>query len=500
MTEPIETQASRPGIEGEAADAIVNVWRGRRAYVAGFGWGEWRDGMWIFGQAQHDAALGEVDQRCAQMADAFKMQGNEEMSRAWRSLRTASRVRGILTLIAPKLAEDAATFDTHGTYLGSPMGVIDLRSGFPLPHDPTLKMTQSIGVDYDPFATFSPATEKVWSDVLSALPDDAHEWFQAQVGLAFTGMKPEFVTVNLGDGRNGKSTLMDAIMAVAGDYAIELSDNALMTSRTNGASPEIMALRGKRLAVMEETPEEGYLNVARLKKLADTDRLTARNLYQKSEVTFRVTHSIFINTNYLPRINETDSGTWRRLRVVPFTKTFIEPGSKAVKGHGEEWGDPSIKLMTRSPEVQQRILHWVIEGAKMVLENRMPPEPPSILDASSSWREDMDSLRDFVREHIVDAPTNIITATTMTEAVGKYLRANGKSPISAQSLSQKLPGALERAGLPRVENKELRPKAGETVTGRRTAKVKGWRGLGFSADEAYSTNGFETQEGYVGML
>lgn len=494
--QPIETQPSRPGIEGEAADVIATSWRGRRAFVPGMGWGTWRDGLWRFGEAEAITARNEVDGRCFQMADAFKSQGNEEMARAWRSLRTASRVRGVLELLSGKLLLEPGAFDQNDHYLGSPTGVIDLMSGFPIPHDASIRLTQSISVEYDPFAPLDQDAVDTWNGALSALPDDAVDWFQAQVGMAFTGRKPEFITVNLGDGRNGKSTLMDAIMSVAGEYGVELSDNALMTSRTQGASPEIMALRGKRLAVMEETPEEGYLNVARLKKLADTDRLTARYLYQKSEVTFRVTHSIFLNTNYLPRINETDSGTWRRLRVIPFMKTFVEPWSPAVLQErglteqplapGEVLGDPNIKAKCKAPAVQQVILRWVIEGAKRALSNNMPPEPQSIRDASSAWREDMDSLRDFVAECLVPQDNHVITATEMTSRVGDFLKANGKSRISAQSLAQKLPGALERAGLPRVENKVVRLGEGITVTGKKAATVKGWRGLAFSADIALS--------------
>ena len=49
--------------------------------------------------------------------------------------------------------------------------------------------------------------------------------------------------------------------------------------------------------------------------------MTAR-LIRHDNVTWEATHSLFLTTNYLPRIDETDHGTWRRLAMVRFPYRF----------------------------------------------------------------------------------------------------------------------------------------------------------------------------------
>ena len=58
---------------------------------------------------------------------------------------------------------------------------------------------------------------------------------------------------------------------------------------------------------------------------------------------------IFLATNSLPQINNTDNGIWRRIHAIPFTRTFTAE---------QQDKDLGIKLTAELPG----ILNWAIKG------------------------------------------------------------------------------------------------------------------------------------------
>src|SRR5690606_27228452 len=74
-------------------------------------------------------------------------------------------------------------------------------------------------------------------------------WMQVRSGQALTGHVPDDdrMIVLRGGGENAKSTMLGAIQAAFGDYAVLLSDKVLLGD-TRDHSTEMMDLRGARLA------------------------------------------------------------------------------------------------------------------------------------------------------------------------------------------------------------------------------------------------------------
>src|SRR5690606_40377597 len=92
------------------------------------------------------------------------------------------------------------------------------------------------------------------SDVCSS--DLVREWYQVRCGQAITGhMTPDDVMiVQQGGGENGKTTVGAGIERALGDYFTTISHRALIGDP--GQHPtELMAFRGARFPLLEETPE-----------------------------------------------------------------------------------------------------------------------------------------------------------------------------------------------------------------------------------------------------
>ena len=129
-----------------------------------------------------------------------------------------------------------------------------------------------------------------------------------------------------GDGANGKSTLIDAIMYALGDYA-DAADPDLLRARTFDAHPTGVAdLYGLRLALLHETDAGHRLAEGTVKRLTGGDRLKARRM-REDFWSFDPSHTFVMLTNHKPLVGGTDEGIWRRLRLVPF-EVVIPPAER----------------------------------------------------------------------------------------------------------------------------------------------------------------------------
>ncbi len=106
-------------------------------------------------------------------------------------------------------------------------------------------------------------------------------------------------------------------------------------------------------AFVEETGEGHRLDTVKLKKYVGTERITARRM-RHDPVSFRPSHTMVVTTNYRPVVTDTDQGTCRRLRMVPFPRTYGRDGLPVDR-------DLRSRLMDRQRQ-QEAVLAWLVEG------------------------------------------------------------------------------------------------------------------------------------------
>ena len=281
-------------------------------------------------------------------------------------LFSTHRLRSVLWVARNYLCRSGAEFDAHPDLLNVRNGVVDLCDGTLRPHDPELLLTRVTMVDYVPGAT-----RLDWDKALKAVSADEADWLAARFGQGLTGYPPsdDILVVLKGSGENGKSTVIDVVRGATGaEYAIPLADRVLL-ARPGDHPTEMMTLRDARLAFMEEFPELGHLNVKRLKDLTGTEWMTAR-LCGKDSVRWRATHSVFVTTNYLPRVDESDHGTWRRLALVEFPHRYRKPHEPMTEF--DRPGDPGLRERLRRGGDRQHeaVLAWLIRGRGHVVPRR----------------------------------------------------------------------------------------------------------------------------------
>ena len=254
--------------------------------VPGLGWHRWSGAAWRL------CDLGEQVE--AAKATAQRMSADAP--------RRASSIFGALRLAEsdPAVAVPAEALDADPYLLGTPAGVVDLRTG---------ELREARRDDLLTHLTACGPAEEVggeWAAFLATVqPDEeARTCLQRLRGRALVGQGTRALVVDLGDGGNGKTQAMVAIGRVLGDYFYAAPLALLMADprrSSGGIHPEQVALRGRRLVSVCEPPEGGVLSVERVKALTGGDPITARNPYGQL-ITFWPSHTVFLTANHAPRV------------------------------------------------------------------------------------------------------------------------------------------------------------------------------------------------------
>jgi P4 family phage/plasmid primase-like protien len=416
---------SQPLGERLAAEHLA----GRYLYARGVGWHHWDGTRWapshedeLIRQA-HKFVIAELHRLIDKPYDTDKLV--DAVTRYRETGALAQLVRAARTV--PTISVDGGDLDAVPGLLNCANGLVDLRTGELLAHDPARLITKTTGVAYRP-----EARHRDWDKALQALPDDVtRQWVQEHLGSAATGEtdRDAPVVFHKGLGANGKSTLIGGPVAALGDFAVLVPDKLL--ANDSGHETVWMPLRGARLAYLEELPEEHVLPVARIKKLASTPQITARAI-GKDNVTWDATHVLIVATNYFPRVNETDHGTWRRLAMIDYPHTF--------KGAAK---DTQLKSRLRRGKAQREaVLAWLVEGARRWYANGCDTGelPEAVNEATAEWRTEGDELGKFLNErvNVTGDPAHRITTKDLLLHFNTWLENNRNRAWSLTLLGQRL--------------------------------------------------------------
>ena len=258
-------------------------------------------------------------------------------------------------------------------------------------------------------------------------------FFQQLCGVALTGTTTEqILPILFGDGSNGKSTILNALLEMLGpDYAIKAPPELLMVKRNESHPTERAALFGKRLVVAIETNDTSRINEKMVKELTGSDIISARRM-REDFWDFKPTHKIMLCTNHKPAVRGTDYAIWRRLKLIPFTVKI--PDDQADKEMPEKLtGELS------------GILAWCVQGCLDWQEAGLNP-PKEVTEATEEYRKDEDVLEAFLAEHCTINPALRAKATPLYERYRQSSERTGETPANQRKFGK----AMTAKGFTRV--------------------------------------------------
>ena len=217
--------------------------------------------------------------------------------------------------------------------------------------------------------------------------------------------------------RNGKSTLVETLMYMLGGsegYSMQMKPETLAQKQhvdSRQASGDIARLCGARFLNLSEPPKKMIFDAALLKTLLGRDKIVARHLHER-EFEFIPVFKLFMNTNYLPIIQDDTLFSSGRINVITFDRHFSEAEQ-----------DKTLKDKLREDENISGIFNWCIDGLKAFYKDGLVPTA-AVKSATLDYRKDSDKLGKFIAGCLEESNENI-TATSVYMVYENWCRACG---------------------------------------------------------------------------
>ena len=389
-------------------------------------WMQWCEDHWS------PDTTGEVIERAKETAKSLFLDAAETDSDTVRSVMAKHAVQSLNRARLQAMISLASTdkqvvlpvdqLDADDFLLGVRNGVVDLRSGIFRPSERSDFITRRSLSHFDEHAdcpTFTRFIERATGG-----DTELQNYLQRLVGYALTGSTREHVFAFLyGHGANGKSTFLDVVMKLLGDYATQAQPETLMARRGSGASNDLARLVGKRLVITNEVREGAQLEENLVKQLVGGDIVTARFLYQE-HFEFKPKLKLLIAGNHQPVIKGDDDGIWRRVHLVPFTHTIPE------RERDKQLGEKLERELSG-------ILNWAIQGC-LAWQTDGLQVPLIISEATRHYREEMDILGNWIAQECTVAPGLRFSSRQLYDCYRKWCEFGGVKPMSSMVFIRKL--------------------------------------------------------------
>ncbi len=312
-------------------------------------------------------------------------------------------------------------FDQDNFTLNCLNGTLNLNTGKLSPHNKADLITKIIDVTYNPAAK-----APTWDKFLHKIFEGNKEligFIKRAIGYSMTGsIKEQCIFILHGVGKNGKSTFLDTIRSMLGDYTKNANVSVFLKTEKQNFE-EVARLQSARFVTTTE-PEEGeQLSESFIKQATGGEPLTARYLYRGS-FEYIPEFKIWMGTNHKPKIKGSDLGIWRRIMLIPFS--YIVP---------PEERDPDLvdKLKKELPG----ILNWAIEGCMEWRKSGLNA-PKEVLQATDDYRGEMDLIQLFLDECTERKPEGILKSGDIYRVYEAWCTQNGEYKMSNTKFALKL--------------------------------------------------------------
>lgn len=358
--------------------------------------------------------LTDKEERKDHAAFSFKTESHARVVAMISSFRSEPGV----TIKETKFNKDPMLFNVRN-------GTLDLRTGVLRPHDKDDLITQIAATEYDPSAA-CPTWDWFIEGILPS--DELRAFFKRLVGYSLTGrVKEHILPILYGIGANGKSTVLNVLLAMMGDYGIQAVSD-LLVAKGDSHSTEKADLFGKRLVVCVETEEGRRLNEALVKQLTGGEYVRARRM-REDNWEFAPSHTILMATNHKPGVLGTDKGIWRRLILMPFDVSIA-------------LADQDVDLPEKLEKELPGILSWAVEGC-MEWQRDGLGRPEEVAEATEGYRSEMDVLATFLEERCVLVSGAVTGATRLYKEYQSWADESGEKAWTQKRFGGKLVDRLK---------------------------------------------------------
>lgn len=417
------------------ADLLIRKYGDRIRYVTDQArWYVWMGNHW---QEQHDTKGGAAREYVKRIGRAMP----DDKGWAAHKRRTLSAKGTTDALIQaatdPRITITKNDLDNQPWELNTPAGILDLRTGQLSEPDP-LKYHTRLTKHAPDFSSPSELWETFLHDTFGN--KDLITYMQRLIGYSAVGeVKENLLPFAHGTGGNGKSVFLEATTDTLGDYATTAPNAFLMASGQGKHTTEIARLSGARMVVCSEVNEHDKFDEAKVKNLTGGDKLTARFLFQ-NDFTFTPTHQLWLVGNDQPDISSGGNSFWRRVRLIPFTRSFDGPNATP---ENQAKRIPGLQHILANDTHGPKVLAWIAQGAADY--HRHGLETPTVVRAATdTYSAEVDTVARFLEDEAELHPnsTDRIEFSTPTRIIRSayeiWCSSNGERPLAGRKFAAEL--------------------------------------------------------------
>lgn len=301
-----------------------------------------------------------------------------------KAIRSSGAKNAMLTEAQHLCPTQETSFDLDDDLLCVLNGTVNLATAELMEHNRSQMISKICPVEYTDKRD-TPLWDKFLNEIFAG-DEELIRFVQKACGYSLTGSTAEqCVFFCYGSGRNGKSTFIDTISEIMGDYAVNMQPETIMTkpSASSGHSSDLARLKGARFVTTAEPNEGVRVNEGLLKQLTGGDKVTAARKYE-NEFEFTPKFKLWMGTNHKPIIRGGDDGIWRRIRLIPFDVQI--PIDKVDR-----------QLKHKLKKELSGILAWMVEGCIMWRKEGLKM-PKAVEMAGQEYKTEMDILSTFIDE------------------------------------------------------------------------------------------------------
>lgn len=228
--------------------------------------------------------------------------------------------------------------------------------------------------------------------------------------------------------RNGKSTLLNTIETMLGDYAkvapVGMICRGDRQKDVEAASPTLAGLKGKRFVTMAESNEYGKLDEEKIKQLTGGEEISARALYQ-SAITYKPQFTLWLSCNDLPMVTDKSLFASDRIKVIEFNRHF-----------SPQEQDTHLKDELCTQENMSGIFMWLIRGYIKYKERGLAMSK-SLRDVVAQYERDNDLVLQFLENRCTKDNAKV-RAKDLYQAYKIWSKSEGAHILSARKFNSEM--------------------------------------------------------------
>jgi putative DNA primase/helicase len=346
-------------------------------------------------------------------------------------------------------------FNTNPFLLCVANGVVDLQKGTLLPFEKSYLISIQTNIKYS-----KDAKCPRWDAWLKQMQpkEEMREYLQRAAGYTLTGdVSEQCLFFCHGVGMNGKTTFVETLCKLLGEYHLKSNAKALMVKKNDSSiNNDVAQMAGRRMVSASELNDNQQFDESVVKDITGGDAISARFLH-KEFFEFHAGFKLWLYGNHEPRVKGKDLGIWRRIKKIWWKVTISESEKDGFLQ--EKFG---LEL--------DGILAWAVEGCKKWVTDGLH-EPEDIKQAVEEYKQSMDSLSDFFEEYCVFHPQAKISKAELWEAYRAYLKKIEEKGYEHQ----------------RGFNAEIKQRQGISEVRMGNSGAKGWQGIELQATSLFDS-------------